>query len=100
MPTISAKDTADIRKKNQDNLKKVDSGGTINFKQMHQLIMIGDGHKPEHVAFLQNPQEGTITVKREKFIGKGKLYCKGATGGRLQFQDEMARISKKEVIWE
>jgi hypothetical protein len=38
-------------------------------------------------------------VKREKIVGKGKLYCKGSPSERAQFQDEIARISKKEVVW-
>jgi len=94
MPDINA-----IRKKNQENLKRVESGGKINYLHAQKWVVIGDGHDPETVQMMSKAYKGTIEVKREKFVGKGKLYCKGSPSDRSQFQEELARISKKEVVW-
>jgi hypothetical protein len=89
----------DIRRKNQENLKRVESGGKINYLHAQTWVLIGNGHKPEDVAAMARAYKGTIEVKREKLIGKGKLYCHGSNSERAQFQAEIAQISKKEVIW-
>jgi folylpolyglutamate synthase/dihydropteroate synthase len=87
------------RRKNQENLKRVESGGRINYLHAGKYVLIGDGHNPAHVQMMAQAYRGTIEVKREKIVGKGKLYCKGSPSERAQFQDEIARISKKEVVW-
>ena len=89
----------DVRPRNQANLKKVDSGGTINYLHAQKWVLIGDGHPAELVQAMSKAYKGTIQVKREKIIGKGKLYCHGSPSDRSQFEDEIKLISKKEVVW-
>jgi hypothetical protein len=87
----------DIRKKNQENLKRVESGGKINYLHAQKWVVIGE-HPQEVMEFMAKAYKGTIEVKREKFVGKGKLYCHGSPSDRAQFQDEIKLISKKEVV--
>jgi hypothetical protein len=89
----------DVRPRNQANLKRVESGGKINYLHAQRWLLIGDGHPEELVQAMSKAFKGTIEVKREKFIGKGKLYCHGSPSDRSQFEDEIKRISKKEVVW-
>ncbi len=88
-----------VRQKNQENLKRVESGGKVNYLHAQKWLLIGDGHRPEYVEMMSKAFKGTIEVKREKIVGKGKLYCKGSPTDRAQFQQEIALISKKEVVW-
>ena len=93
-------------KKNQENLKKVPSGGKIKFqfvplKGSRGFALLGDGHSQENVDVMtkNRPVTGTIEVLREALVGKGELKVTGLKGDRLAFDDAMGRISKKKVFY-
>lgn len=94
-------------KKNQENLKKVKSGGKIKFqfvplKGQKGFALLGDGHSQENLDVMvpkNRPVTGSIEVLREPLVGKGELKVTGVAGDRLAFDEAMGRISKKKVFY-
>ena len=96
MPKIDAKVVKEIDKLNQKNLKKVESGGKIEFLQKVGLVLIGKGHKEEHLALAEDGDKGTIEVKRVKGPAAGEVTVKGSRN-RREMENAIGRISKKTV---
>jgi hypothetical protein len=102
MPTINFKA---IETKNEENLKKVKSGAKIKYMYSlaggKPLVLIGAGHDPKITKELtdSNPYSGEIEVLRETIVGKGELKVTGCKANRSQFDQAMAKITKKKVTY-
>ena len=77
----------------------------MDFMAARTLVLIGDKHDKETVALaVENGADrykGTITIKKGSMVGgPGKLTCSGLKANRREFEDAIARISKKKVEWE
>jgi hypothetical protein len=90
---------------NQNNLKKVPSGGTIDYLAVRGLVLIGKHTTPEgkqiEAEMLKNPllAKGKLEVQRQVLVGKGEIKASPPPKDRAEFQAYIARISKKKVFY-
>jgi hypothetical protein len=85
---------------NQRNLKALDNGGNIEFWMKGQVCAIGAGHKAELMTDLkQFGFKGSIKITKGKLTDPGTLEVTGCKSQRREFEDGIARISKKKVIF-
>ena len=96
---------AQVDKKNQENLKKVASGGKIAYQygrtsNGQYVVLIGAGHAPDIVAMFAKGggDAGTIEVLREQIKGKGEVKVSGCKSNKAQFEEALGRVTKKKVI--
>jgi hypothetical protein len=90
---------------NQTNLKKVPSGGSIDYLAVRGLVLIGKHTTPDVKAveaeMLKNSllAKGKLEVQRNVLVGKGEIKASPPPKDRAEFQDYIARISKKKVFY-
>lgn len=88
----------ELKAVNQKNLKKLDNGGRIAFLQKGKFIAIGDGHKPEVMAELQDGDHGQIVITKGSALSAGTLEVHGSHA-RHEFETHIAEFSKKKVVF-
>jgi len=86
-------------KLNKTNLKKVDEGERIAFKQDNKVVLIGHGHDADTVAKVKKARSGGWiyrTGKKTYEIDCIKGHCDGA-----EFEDVMdyCGVKKKNINW-
>jgi hypothetical protein len=90
---------SDIDPINQRNLKALDNGGTVEYWQKAQIFAIGAGHKANLMEDLKDGgAKGVIKITKGKLTDPGTLEVSGCRN-RREFQDGIARISKKTVVF-
>ena len=89
---------ADVDPINKRNLKALENGGKTEFWQAGSVVLIGAGHKAEIVEEVKKTGwTGKITITKGSGTNPGSLEVTGAKSGRREFEDTVARFSKKKV---
>jgi hypothetical protein len=90
---------SEIEPINQRNLKALENGGTVEFWQKAKVFAIGAGHKAELMEDLKDGgAKGVIKITKGTLTDPGKLEVSGCRN-RREFEDGIARISKKKVVF-
>lgn len=90
---------------NQKNLKAIPSGGTIGYRYVHGLVVLGNHHDPMIKPYIDRMAKestyctGRIEVLRTAIVGKGDLKVTPPKGSRTEFETLMRQITPKKVFF-
>ena len=95
-----------IAKQNGKNVESTPNGGSVEYFQSVDVVMIGDGHSNAMIDWMSaNHQryfsgEGDIVVTKGKGTDPGTLTVSGLMqAARENFVKEVGRFSKKKVVF-
>jgi hypothetical protein len=88
--------------RNRQNVKNTPDGGQVGVLAARKLVLIGPGHPQEllDAARDNNACEGTITVDKGGMLDRGELHVTGIDHNLAEFEQAIARFSKKKVIYD
>jgi hypothetical protein len=91
-----------VTETNRQNVKNTPDGGQVPVIASRKLVLIGPGHPNEYVeaARERGACEGMITVDKGGILDRGELHVTGVNHNLAEFEQEIARFSKKTVIYE
>jgi hypothetical protein len=106
-PEINPTDYADATEENNAAaLKATPEGGQVSFIQRGRVVLIGNSHDSQLRDWvLSDPTgatiSGVIAVEKGGVFSAGRLNVStsGPGGRRMEFEQAIAAISKKEVVW-
>jgi hypothetical protein len=88
---------------NRANLDKTQNKKTVNYIAAKQLVLVGPGHKQEHIDAVNKDLvafkcSGKIQVNKGDILGidKGELIVSGARN-QSEFDSCLRRITKKKI---
>lgn len=94
-----------IEKRNAANLKATPEGGHVSYLYTMEgrkpVILIGKGHDAQAVAQVKDARhyEGLITIKKGGALSAGELTVSGCKANRAEFEQALARFTKKKVTF-
>lgn len=94
-----------VQETNQRNLKKVPSGGTINYRYVSRFLVLGTHTDPASKKIIDQMDDepsyctGRIEVLRHAIVGKGELKATRPKSELREFEDRLNEISKKKVFF-
>ena len=94
-----------VQATNQSNLKKISSGGTINYQYVSRFLVLGTHTDPAAKKYIDQMDDepsyctGKIEVLRHAIVGKGELKATRPKSELREFEDRLNEISKKKVFF-
>lgn len=96
-------DYAAIALRNKKNTDALADNGRTTYVCVRDIVLIGAGHDPKTVirveSALGTPNRGEIIVTKGDRKNPGQLIVTNFGTGRREFEDEIARFTKKEVVF-
>jgi hypothetical protein len=94
-------DLGHVDSTNRANLKATRDGQTVDYIAAKSLVLIGNGHKREHIDAVNKDLvsfkcSGRITVDKGSMLDAGELIVTGSRN-RSEFDTGLRRITKKKI---
>jgi hypothetical protein len=96
-------DTGHLDNTNRANLKKTRGKNTVKYIAVRGLVLVGDGHKKEHIDMVNKARKdlqstGTIRFNRP-ILGAGDLIATGVKD-KSEFESYLRRLTEKKIKFE